>query len=241
MLKEIDFLANEYEEILVTEKAMERSNKNFSKHFNIGDGDYKREQLNPFRYQKVTDSLKEIRDKFLDVVSSIFTNRYPNVSLDGSYFEDCVETKINKYDNKVKSLKIDFSKVKEKLKVLIKDADKLAEKELLKQSLHLIPYELTGSYGDKRKFKKEELIKGTKLQLYCGWSYDSPNKSNVGYFLKLLNVVLCKVEPSTAQEYDLHLNLKYFKNGRLDVELSNNDKVLAIAEYLEKHQEKPNN
>jgi hypothetical protein len=234
-----------YEEFLKIIEITKSCEDKFKQEFNISDKDkYK----NPFwlRY----DLEKVINDVKMSVISkiiTIFNKEYPNIDLDNKHLEKFIEVRINKYEHEEKGEIIYFEKIIKYLEELESHKESFALQYLTKLALQLIPYNLRKkNYNTPRKFKAEEIIKGDKLILYCGYSYEHPNKEYISYILKLINTILSEVNPATAEEYNEDIYIKYYQNGRFDIQFQkldnkiNKENALKVAKFLEENQEVKN-
>jgi len=230
-LTQIYQLKDIYELFLSVNSVHQRCEEEYKKLFLLEeDNKYNNPFYNAWDFEK---SLKDVRDRVLRDIEKIFNKEYPNVQVEG--LDKFIEEITNEYGHSEKTLKINFHGIVEFLVSLENNRDELAVKKLVKEALHLIPSEYTGSYNDKKKFKAEDIVKHGKLALYCGWGYSSANTSHISELKKIINIVLNNEPPSTAQEIENGFYIKYFKNGRCDIELSK-DGALKVAKYLEERQ-----
>ncbi len=235
--QEIDFIEKQYKVILSIENDLNKSEKSFKDHFKLSKKDeyQRRDNLNPFRYNESLEALGEIRDKFIRSIIFLIEEKYPNLQIESKDLDNCIKSTKNKHGYKIKSLEIDFSKVKQKVSKIINNADIDSQKEMLKQSLNLVPYSLKKvNYDEYRDFTKEELLNKRTLKLYCYCSYDF-GKYKIAPFLKLVSVLLYNEIPSKAKPCE-KVNYKSFKNGRLDITFNTEYDAIKIAEYLVKNQ-----
>ena len=237
-IKDIEFLELEYKNILTIENIINNSERNCIEYFNIPlKEDWKKQDLNPYRYNHIKEKLKEIRNNFLDVLIHLLNEEYPNLPVNKKYFDDSIETFTNQYGHKEDGLKIEFNKVKEIIRMFEENADELSLKDLIKNSLRLIPHKLIWeSFNKKKIFKAEEIYTKNKLNLYSGYTYSSPNTENIKYLKKLCSVVLNGEKSSKTDGDALGLYFKYFKNGRVDIEFNMEGGAEKMAKYLETHQ-----
>lgn len=233
--KEIEFLKIRYGKILQIvdiQKQAEADTINFFD-FNEGKETYDKSKFdkysNPF-YDRFEETIRKIRDSTISFIIHLFHSKYPNVPLSSSEFDAFVSK--DQYGNK--DLVIDFDKVQVHIDKTELNREKLAKADLVKDALNLIPHELTRgeSYRDKIAFKLDGILKTKKLQLWCGYSYTWPNKEHIPSMLKLINVVLKNQEYATAEEIDSLIYLKYYKNGRLDIDFDKHEDAEKVAEFL---------
>lgn len=237
--KEIEFLRTRYNKVLSIidiQKQAEADTYNFFD-FQKEDADrYERTKFhkydNPF-YDRFEDVIRKIRDSTISFIIHLFTHKYPNVPLSHSEFDAFLGK--DEYGNR--EISIDFDKVQNYIDKVEKNKDNLSLNNLIEESVKLIPHEFTrGESWDKKKpFKATDIHKNKKLVLHSGWSYSSANTSHTPSMLKLINIILNEVDPSTAEETN-NVYIKYFKNGRMDIEFNTKEESQKVAEFLEKNQ-----
>jgi len=237
--KEIEFLKIRYAKILQIvdiQKQAEADTITFFD-FNIGEDTYNKDKFdkysNPF-YDRFEETIRKIRDSMISFIIRLFHQKYVNVPLLNSE----LDTFLNKDEYGNKEINIDFEGLQAYIDKTEENREDLAKRALLKDALNLIPHKLTRGehWDDKIAFKLDGILKNKKLQLWCGYSYTFPNKSHIPSMLKLINVILNNKLYADVGEIDSLIYLKYFKNGRLDIDFDKEEDAKKVAEYLVKNQ-----
>ena len=225
MEKQILKIKEIYEKFLKITEITNLCEKEYKKKFNLKIEGYG----NPFRvrydFEKV---VKEVKGSVINQIIILFNEKYPNIDLDNTDLEKFIITELNKYGYKEQGDKIYFEKIIKYLQGLESKKELLSLQHLLNNSIKLIPNNLIfESYRLPRKFRAEEIIRGKKLILYC---YNENSTPELKDFLKLINVILKRVNPVKAEEYNCYV--KHYKNHRLDIKLNEKD-CLKVSKFLE--------
>ena len=218
MIEEVEELGKIYDGYLTIGEVQVRAEAAFEAVFQP-----KEKYSNPFYTYNPEDVMKKTRDNIIRQIEGIFGKLYPNVPLADQGFRNL---------GNGENLKINFKAAKEKLLALECHADELAIAFLTSEALKLVEHgRKFEGYGKKREFKPEELLRGRAIQLWTGWSYNSPRTDHNREFLRLMSVLMRGATPATAEECP-YVRFRYYKNGRADAIFEDKETARKIAEFL---------